>query len=100
MLWPRYGWSMRQASALLLVPDNDKYPRVIEIFIHLLFHKITDIHCNDKKCKHFLETSKGSLNLGVYRCHLNTGTFGRNVMPQKISDIITNLAGNNINRKV
>ena len=21
MLWPHYGWSMRQASALLLVPD-------------------------------------------------------------------------------
>ena len=21
MLWPRYGWSLRQASALLLVPD-------------------------------------------------------------------------------
>ena len=21
VLWPRYGWSMRQASAMLLVPD-------------------------------------------------------------------------------
>ena len=25
MLRPRYGWGMRQASALLLVPDNNFY---------------------------------------------------------------------------